>query len=453
MEKNQESKSTDANTKFRTYATNFGFANSDEFFQFLWFREALDPNGFDLCHNFFIYDPRYEVFREIDFGIISRKLFVLVEHKHGKHKAIEIMPSWDGIYNIAVSFFRDQGIFKLPQIVGVVITKDDDHNYIRKDRPVVINSEEDTKLFYDDVVLRKHVKSDKTVPNDIIRKILDVLNCKPYEYRQITSSIFDIFEKTFDQEKGNDPLTIQEQYRLTGNIYNNFSPLNYLLSNIFLSFENEQKREMDETEKCDQLFCLHQMSPSDIISNMYPIYWVCITQSQGKDYPKEFQLGFHISDKEWYIKGKVGTHERKHFTIKLAFFRGIRKRSLSKSDSSLKSFQERLKIEKIEFKDLLLSLNKDDDKIKFQFFRTIKDRFDVEVNPIDSKNCDRFIDNIIAYDNGEMAIARSTEIVKIFDWDESIRCSLETKAGAEKLLKSEYNKLIDLYKFMTGANF
>ena len=35
-----------------------------------------------------------------------------------------------------------------------------------------------------------------------------------------------------------------------------------------------------------------------------------------------------------------------------------------------------------------------------------------------------------------------------FEGIESIRCSLETRNGAEKLLKPEYGKLTDLYKFM-----
>ena len=445
MENHQELEGTDSYPQSITYATNFGFANSDEFFQFLWFTQVLNTNDFQLCHNFYIYDPKDGTFKEIDFGIISRNLFMIIEHKHGLRLAQNEESRFSRMHHRTIRFFKDQDIVEIPNIIPVVITRDKNAKYKKGFKPVVINSKDNTQLFYTDFVRKEHATSYRKVSKETIPKILETLNCKPFEYRQIKLAIFDIFAKEFTPEKKTGGLSLKQKYELIGNIYNNFSPINYIFSDIFLSFEKERKG-VGEKEKIDQIFCLHQMAPDDIIDNLYPIFWVCITRSQGDDYAKEFQLGFHISNTEWYEKGKVSTCERKHFTIKLAFFRRIKK------ESCLRKFKEKLRNNKTKFKNLLLNLNEDDDRVKFQFFRTIADRFDVELNPIDSENCDRFMDNILSYDRGETAIPRSTEIVKIFDWDDKLRRSLRTKSGAEKLLKAEYSKLVDLYKFMIDTD-
>jgi hypothetical protein len=427
---------------FGAYSSNFGFKNIHEFNQFCWLKAALDKSEYKLAHNFYIYDPEGEKskFREIDFGIVSHKLLLAIEHKCGWHNAIGFVNEMGKVHHKFMNFFEYQKITNIPNIVGEVITKDDQFKYGKEQIPRVINSFKDTEDFYKDVIKKAPVR--KVISRKDMLSILEALNCKPYEYRKIGGEIFDIFDEL--REVKSKLLSIQEQYNLVHKVYNNFSPINYLLSDILLSLEEER---LQNKKVYKPIFHLHKMTPEDILDNSYPIYWVCSTRSQESGYTKHFQLGFHISDEDWYSAEKTRP-KRKHITIKLAFFRGINKKSLMR-------LQTKLGDEKAKFRELVLGLNNDRAEGTFVFYRTIRDRFEIEERSIDDSRIDEIVDLIVRYDNGEPenAIPRSTEFIKVFDWEGDLEKIFAKEKRAREFLEREYRKLVKLYKFMIDVAY
>lgn len=430
-------------SKFKTYSTNFGFRNIYEFKQFCWLKNILDKEGnneYKLCHNFYMYDPQGDEvkFREIDFGLISNRYLFILEHKYGRHRALEFQPRINSIYHRFMRFFRDQGIDEYPWIEGKMIARDDRYRYEPRARPSIINTEKDTASFYRDEIMEQAPRY--PISQEAVTTILEKLNCMPYEYRQINEPIFDIFEEL--RCLNGQRLSDREGYSLVNKVYEHFSPINLLLSNVFLLLEEEHQK--DKTVY-NPIFHFHTMSPQQILGNRYPIYWACSTNLQETDVTSQLQLGFHISNEDWYSRKK---DKRKHITIKLLFYRTINKQDF------LVPLQNKLKNRRAEFERLLLKLNEDDDQRKFVFFRSIRDRHDIEERPINNFTANQIIDLIVNYDNGDSdyAIPRTTEFIKVYDWTPEIEKVFARKKRAQEFLEVQFRKLMELYKFMNDVS-
>ena len=417
-----------------TYGDNFGFRNFPEWQQFSWFKEILDSE-YKLFHNFYVCDPINDCRRwEIDFGILSTQLLLLIEHKSSLLSAEKVKPKMNRMHSVALRFFRgtkELSHGQLPWIDTEIITNSPHHKNGEHDKINVIKSKSGTRSFYERKIKGRD-NHGRRVSLRVIKKILTALDCDKYEYRQFDTSIFDIFRDMQEFEKWEPEPTAPKRNEFVSRIYRTFSPINYIVSEVFLNLD---RKRVDQGKQ--PVFNLHKAS-EDHLTKWRPTYWVCATNSEDENYANYFQLGFHVSDGNWYSEN-VKAKPKKHLAIKLAFFDNIHLRLL-------KTFQNRLRNERDEFTKLVSALHKVDSG--FEFYRTLSYRDEREQISIDGGLDEQLVQQFMDYDK-KIAIPRSTEFVKYVIWDDEIKTIFKKKKRAIEFLTREFEKLLPLYYFMT----
>ena len=427
------------------YGDNNGFRNLGEFQQFLWLQEAF-PDTVKMCHNFYVFDDMLQKDFEIDIGILTDRLLLLIEHKCSFYRAYDARTRLKNIHKPVVNLFGRKRLPEIPYINGVVMTQDCPHpgkkQESKSDKIYILQSEDETKGFVKKDFIEIEKKGRKALSDSGLHRIMDALQWKKYQFRPIQSAMFAIFDEiqkpAFPSEGKYQALSTEDRARRVNRLYDTFEPINYLLSKVFIRLERERTLACKPGETP---FFNFRRASRKYLERLRPTYWVCAIPSEDEDEANQIQLGFHISKGPWYSE-ETNADPKSHIAIKLSFFEKL-------NENSLALMKQNIDQNRLAFKALLSALAERDPG--FVFYLTDRNRNERTIVRDYPDQADQIAASIISYDESDgIPKPRSTEIVKFIEWDERVETLFSDEDRAVEELCVEFTKLLPLYYFMNN---
>ena len=423
----------------------YRFRNTEEREFYFWLRRMLGED-IRILHNFFYFDVDAGDFREVDFLIITKKLFV-IEHKTSCHRAYsaleKLMPIRLNLWNY-IQQREDKLPEKKPWVEYAVVcnnatpqthrTKLPDDN---KNRIFHIPNERELE---NTIGASGFIDKKGTIQQDLQETIVRALACQEFKFSPLTDDIFQIFDDFIQWKKLLLENNIKERDFWSEKlpiIYNHFQSLDYILCTAFLDIE---KRLQGRKKKGPSLNYHRPSAPS--IRKLRPVYWGCATTSESPDYEKHLQLSVHISRGPWMHEARDAVSED-HIAIKLSFFRSI-------DAEVLRRIKRNIYGDPGTYLQLLRELKKQDPL--FTFYRSVADRnHRVRIDDFDEIG-ELIADELISYDedgNEGFPVPRSTEFVKFVQWKEVWK-RFQRADSAIDYVKGEISKLLSLFNFLNS---